>query len=106
MDWLFFSSVALKMAASVLILCLPVFFAGIVFIQSFAAEGFAGAALGSNLMGALVGGLLESLSLWTGMRSMMILAALLYAGSYLTRKWSPALSSDAVEVRAPEPVQF
>ena len=57
-------------------------------------------------MGALVGGLLESLSLWTGMRSMLILAALLYAGSYLTRKSSPALSADSLNVRAPEPVQF
>jgi len=106
MEWLFFTSVALKTAVSILFLCLPVFFAGIIFIQSFAAEGFAGAALGSNLMGALVGGLLESLSLWTGMRSMLILAALLYAGSYLTRKSSPALASEGLDVRAPEPVQF
>lgn len=85
MDWLFFSSSALRIGASVLILCLPVFFAGIIFIQSFAAEGFAGSALGSNLMGALVGGLLESLSLWTGMKSLLILAALLYLGSLVTR---------------------
>ena len=86
MDWLFFSSTFLRIGASILILCLPVFFAGIIFIQSFAAEGFAGSALGSNLMGALVGGLLESLSMWTGMKSMLILAALLYLGSYMTRK--------------------
>jgi spermidine synthase len=86
MDWLFFPSMVLRILASVLILCLPVFFAGIIFIQSFAAEGFAGSALGSNLMGALVGGLLESLSMWTGMKSMLVLAALLYLGSYMTRK--------------------
>jgi hypothetical protein len=77
--------------ASVLTLCLPVFFAGIIFIQSFAADGFAGSTLGSNLMGALVGGLLESLSLWTGIKSLLILAALLYAGSLMTRKIRPAV---------------
>ena len=105
MDWLFFSSSVLRVGASVLILCLPVFFAGIIFIQSFAAEKFAGSALGSNLMGALVGGLLESLSLWTGMKSMLILAALLYAGSFLTRKTSPATSTKPVRARIPEAVR-
>ena len=105
-DWLFFPSQAARIAASVLILCSPVFFAGIIFIQSFAAEGFAGTALGSNLMGSLAGGLLESLSLWTGMKSLLILAALLYVGSLLTRKMSPASSANPVPVEAPEPVQF
>jgi len=106
MDWLFFTSPVLRVGASVLLLCLPVFFAGIIFIQSFAAEGFAGSALGSNLMGALVGGLLESLSLWTGMKSLLVLAALLYAGSFLTRNMSPAKSRELVGTQAPEPVQF
>ena len=106
MDWLFFSSQTLRIGASVLILCLPVFFAGLIFIQSFAAEGFAGSALGSNLMGALVGGLLESLSMWTGMKSLLILAALLYVGSFLTRNMRSAESSELAGVEAPEPVQF
>jgi len=35
-------------------------------------------------MGALVGGLLESLSLWMGIKFLLLLAALLYAASYLT----------------------
>jgi hypothetical protein len=58
-----------------------VFFAGIVFIRSFAGAEFSGAALGSNLLGALVGGVLESLSFWTGLRSLLLIAALLYAAS-------------------------
>ena len=62
---------------------LPVFFAGIVFIRSFAREGFRSEALGSNLFGGLVGGMLESLSMWTGIRSLLIIAALLYIASWV-----------------------
>jgi hypothetical protein len=65
------------------VLCLPVFFAGIVFIKSFALAGFSPEALGSNLLGAMVGGMLESASLWTGIRSLSILAAILYIASWI-----------------------
>ena len=64
-------------------LCVPVFFAGIVFIKSFAEAGFSPDALGSNLLGAMVGGMLESASLWTGIRSLSILAAALYVASWI-----------------------
>jgi SAM-dependent methyltransferase len=77
----FFSSLLLKAAAATTILCLPVFFAGIVFIRSFVRVRFSAAALGSNLFGALVGGILESFSFWFGLRSLLILAIVLYAGS-------------------------
>lgn len=89
----FFRSLLLKVASATLMLCLPVFFAGIVFIRSFAKEGFRGEALGSNLLGALVGGLLESLSSWTGIRSLLILAAMLYLASWF------ALGSSEVVAR-------
>ena len=79
----FFESIWLKALSATLVLCLPVFFAGIVFIRSFTAAGFQGQALGSNLFGALVGGLLESLSFWTGIRSLLVVAACLYAASWL-----------------------
>jgi SAM-dependent methyltransferase len=81
MQKLFFESWALRAMVSTLALCSPVFFAGIIFISSFARAGFRGSALGSNLFGSLLGGLLESSSLWLGLKSLTILAALLYAGS-------------------------
>ncbi len=84
----FFASLPAKMVSATAVLCLPVFFAGIVFIRSFAQEGFRGEALGSNLLGALVGGLLESLSLWTGIRSLLAMAALLYLASWLALRLS------------------
>jgi SAM-dependent methyltransferase len=75
---LFFASWLVRAIVSTLALCLPVFFAGIIFVSSFARVGFRGSALGSNLFGSLLGGLLESFSLWFGLRSLAILAAALY----------------------------
>ncbi len=63
----------------------PVFFAALVFIHSFARAGFSGSSLGSNLFGAMVGGLLESISLWTGLKALLIIAALLYFFAFLAR---------------------
>jgi hypothetical protein len=88
MEWLFFSSFWLKALAGIGVFCFPVFFAGVVFIRSFATAGFRGSALGSNLFGALVGGLLESLSMWTGIRSLLIVAALLYLASWVALRTS------------------
>ena len=81
MQRLFFESWSLRALAATLALCTPVFFAGIIFISSFARAGFRGSALGSNLFGALIGGLLESFSLWFGLKSLTIVAAILYLGS-------------------------
>ncbi len=83
---LFFESRALKLAAAIAVLCSPVFFASIIFIRTFAAARFSGSALGSNLLGSLVGGLLESLSLWMGLRSLLLLAMLLYALACLSQR--------------------
>jgi hypothetical protein len=73
---------ALRIVAAIGVLCSPVFFASILFIRTFAAARFSGAALGSNLLGSLAGGLLESLSMWTGLRSILILASIFYVLAY------------------------
>jgi hypothetical protein len=75
-----------KMLLATVVLCLPVFFAGVVFVRSFARESFPAGALGANLLGGLVGGLLESLSLWSGIRSLVIVAGLLYLGSWIAMR--------------------
>jgi SAM-dependent methyltransferase len=84
LERLFFASIWLKAVAATMVLCMPVFFAGVIFIQSFARSGFSGQALGSNLLGAMVGGLLESLSMWTGLKSLVVLAAMLYLASSIS----------------------
>lgn len=83
LEALFFESFWVKVVVATLVLCSPVAFASIVFIRSFAEYKFSGRALGSNLLGALVGGMLESMSMWTGIRSLVILAAVLYLLSLL-----------------------
>ena len=79
----FLASVWLKVFSATAVLCSPVFFAGIIFIRSFAQFKFNSQALGSNLFGALVGGLLEAVSYWTGIRSLLLLAAILYSASWV-----------------------
>jgi len=83
LEKLFFQAFWVKALVATLVLCSPVPFASIVFIRSFAQYRFSGHALGSNLLGALVGGMLESASLWTGIRSLVILAMALYFLSFL-----------------------
>jgi spermidine synthase len=91
LEKLFFDSFAVRAVVSTFVLCLPVFFAGIIFVSSFAKANFRGSALGSNLFGSLAGGLLESLSLWFGLKSLIILAAAIYAGSALALCWQARL---------------
>ena len=87
-SWLFFESAATRAMVATVVLCMPVFFAGLIFVSSFSKANFQSSALGSNLFGSLAGGLLESLSLWFGLKQLALLAALLYLASalFLLRK--------------------
>jgi len=100
LERLFFESWILRAIVATLALCTPVFFAGIIFVSSFARAGFRGSALGSNLFGSLLGGLLESLSLWFGLKSLTILAGALYLGSAIFLRRSQR-SSDNQSIDAP-----
>jgi spermidine synthase len=100
---LFFESIVTRTAVATLALCSPVFFAGLIFINSFSRVNFQGSALGSNLFGALAGGLLESLSLWFGLRSLTILAATLYIGSAITISWRSRDREAVPELSATNP---
>jgi len=67
------------------LVCLPMLFSGIVFIRSFAGADRKDAALGANLLGALAGGLLQSITFVTGIQALLLLVAALYSGAFLTR---------------------
>lgn len=72
---------------------LPMLFSGIIFIRSFAAAPRKDAALGANLMGSLVGGLLQSLTFLTGTRALLLLVAVFYTCAIFTRpRPAPALA--------------
>jgi hypothetical protein len=62
----------------------PVFVANLVFAERFRDVEDPTTAFGANLLGAMVGGALEYLSLVTGYRALLIVAAGLYALAWLT----------------------
>jgi spermidine synthase len=92
-DALFHESLLLRGLMTTALYCSPVFFAGLVFISSFKQIGFRAEAFGSNLLGALVGGLLDSLSYLIGIKALVIVAALLYLMSFAMMRKSKATVS-------------
>jgi hypothetical protein len=64
---------------------LPMFFSGIVFIRSFSVVLGKDEALGANLIGALVGALLQSVTFVIGIKALLLVVAGLYFLSLLTR---------------------
>ena len=85
LDWFNTLTGATKLVAASAFLTAPVFFAGMIFIQSFAICPDKARALGSNLIGALVGGLLESLSFVTGIHALVLLVGVFYLIAILRR---------------------
>jgi spermidine synthase len=65
-------------SCAAIVFAIPVFFAGLLFASEFRSVDSPAAALGANMLGAVVGGLLENLSLIVGMKALLLLAAILY----------------------------
>jgi hypothetical protein len=63
----------------------PVFFAGVIFARSFRSAAQPDLALGSNIAGAVVGGLAESFSMLLGFQHLLLLAL----AFYLLSAWTP-----------------
>ena len=62
----------------------PIFAANLIFASRFRDTADPTAAFGANLLGAMVGGTLEYLSLITGYRAILIVVAILYGLAYIT----------------------
>jgi SAM-dependent methyltransferase len=76
---------ALRLVVSIVLAFAPIFCANLVFAQRFRSVTDSTVAFATNLLGAMLGGLLESLSLVTGYRTLLILVALFYLASFLAR---------------------
>ena len=63
----------------------PVFLANLVFAQRFRDVGSSTVAFGANLVGAMVGGVLEYAALITGYRALLAVVFVLYLLAFLTR---------------------
>lgn len=74
----------LKAAIVGLLTSLPMLFSGIIFVRSFAIAADKSNALGANLIGALVGALLQSITFVTGIKALLLVVAGFYLLSLFT----------------------
>jgi Spermine/spermidine synthase domain len=72
-----------RFVVAVAIAFIPIFIANLVFAQRFRAVGSSTLAFGANLLGAMVGGVLEYSSLILGYRALLIVIALLYGMAFV-----------------------
>ena len=77
-QWLLSAGTPLRVLLSILLIGSPVFCAGVWFSSLFTSQTRSGYTLGINLIGAMIGGLLEYASMLTGMRQVWLLIILVY----------------------------
>ena len=63
----------------------PIFFSGMIFTRSFAAAPRKDEAFGANLVGAIAGALLQSLTFVVGVKALLVVVAVLYAASLVAQ---------------------
>ena len=77
---------------------LPMVFSGIVFARAFAVATHKDHALGANLLGALLGAILQSLSFLIGIKALLLVVAAFYVAAMFTRPqtdWTKAADVEA-----------
>jgi len=84
LDWLSGFAPVARAMGSMILLSLPLFFAGLIFGESLRLAGETAGPFASNLSGSAAGGILEYGSLWWGIKNLYMVAAVVYAGALLT----------------------
>ena len=69
--------------------CVPIFVAGVIFADTFRASSNKSAAFGSNIIGAVAGGLTQNLSFVVGLKALLLLAAIFYGLAAFFALFSP-----------------
>jgi hypothetical protein len=72
-----------RFAVAVAVSFAPIFLANLVFAQRFRDVGESTVAFGANLLGAMVGGLVEYLALLTGYQALLVVVAVAYGLAFL-----------------------
>jgi Spermine/spermidine synthase domain len=75
--------VGLRFVAAVVVAFTPIFLANLVFAQRFKDVSSSAPAFGANLLGAMVGGLLEYGALLVGYRALLVVVAVLYGLAFV-----------------------
>jgi SAM-dependent methyltransferase len=84
-EWLLSLSIVPRFVAATGIAFAPIFVANLIFAQRFKAVGSSVVAFGANLLGAMIGGLLEYGALVVGYRSLLLVVAGLYTLAFVFR---------------------
>jgi SAM-dependent methyltransferase len=90
---------AWRFIASIGVYFSPIFLANLVFAQRFAIAEDSTAAFGANLLGAMVGGVVEYAALVTGYQALAVLVGLLYAAAWFTGRRSAGGLGEKVAAR-------
>jgi hypothetical protein len=83
-DALLALDMAPRFVAAIVIWFTPIFIANLVFAERFRNVEASNVAFGANLLGAMVGGVMEYVALLSGYQALIILVALLYGAAFLT----------------------
>jgi spermidine synthase len=78
--------IAIRTIGSVLLLSLPLFFSGLIFSESLRRAGETARPLASNLSGTMAGGMLEYGSLMWGIKSLYLIAIVVYLGAFVSSR--------------------
>lgn len=69
--------------------CVPIFFAGVIFAECFRRVSGRSDAFGSNMLGAVAGGLAQNLSFIFGMKALLLVAVVIYGSAALLQLVRP-----------------
>jgi SAM-dependent methyltransferase len=107
LDRLLDLAVVPRFVAAVTLAFFPIFTANLVFTERFKDTAHSTVAFGTNLLGAMVGGLLEYAALITGYRNLLLIVALAYSLAFFAgrhRLAPPSPEPEAVEPPVGDPV--
>jgi SAM-dependent methyltransferase len=90
----------LRLPAAIALAFAPVFCANVIFAARFKSVASSTVAFGANLIGAMVGGVLEYVSLITGYRALLLVIAGLYACAFVADRRRRTAESSAGRVEA------
>ncbi len=86
-DLLLGLTVVPRFIVAIVVAFAPVFLANLLFASRFRAVASSNLAFATNLLGAMLGGVLEYASLVTGYRALLIMIGLLYAGAFTLQRF-------------------
>jgi hypothetical protein len=92
-----------RFAAAGLVSFTPVLLANLIFAQRFKDVGTSTVAFAANLLGAMIGGVLEYGAIMIGYRDLLIVVAVLYGLAFVTGRQHLHRPQDAEPARASEP---